>query len=95
MKLKNVQIYPIKDVPEELTQRCIELSKKLSAVIFKECEYYDPNIILGALSFCHASTLKHLISDDKEQIEMAAKLAAVGLIKNVNFLIEAQEGGEL
>lgn len=88
MKLKNVQAYPIKDVPDHLTQECGELGKILMKTIEPFIREKQPNIILGAFTFLHASILKVLISDDPKELELAVKMAAIGLIKNMDFLIE-------
>lgn len=94
MKLKNVQAYPIKDVPDHLVQECVDLGKQVARAICDECVGRDANIILGAVSFAHAVILKYYVSDERAQIERAAKLAAIGLLKNVDVLIAIQESGE-
>ncbi len=95
MKLKNVQAYPIKDVPDYLVQECSDLGVKLCKVIMDNVEGHNCNIILGAMSFVHASMIKHFISNDKEQVEKAGKLYAIGMLKNLDALIERHEKGEI
>lgn len=86
MKLKNVQAYDIKDVPENFKNECLELGKELAKVILPLMNEYDPNISLGALTFMHAAMIKHLISDKEDQQIKAVALSADALIRNVMFL---------
>lgn len=95
MKLKNVQAYPIKDVPDHLVQECANLGLKLCTLITDNIEGHDPNIVLGALSFVHASMIKNIISNDRDQVEKAGKLYAFAMLKNLDALIERHEKGEI
>lgn len=95
MKLRNVQAYPIKDVPDHLVEECHNLGKHLSFALLQECIGKHPNIILGAMCFAHAAMIKHFISDDKEQVEKAGQSYAIALLKNLDTLIEAQEKGNI
>lgn len=86
VKLANVQVYPINNVPDHLTHECSELGKTLCLEMEELLKDKDPNIVLGAINFFHSAMLKSCVSDDPEQQTKAAKLAAVALIKNVYFL---------
>lgn len=86
MKLKNVQAYPIKDVPDHLTYECQELGKKIIAKLIPDLSSHDPNIVLGAIGFFYAAMIKELISDDPEQLKKAVQLYALGLIRNVEAI---------
>ena len=97
MKLKNVQAYEIKDVPDHLTYECTEFGKEITKQILKLSGGKAPNVILGALTFAHAAFIKMFISDDPEELKKATLLYAKALVKNVewlsglNFLGEADE----
>ena len=43
------------------------------------------------MAFIHASMIKNLVSDKTEELEKATKLAALALIKNVEFLSRLTE----
>ncbi len=86
VKLKNVQAYPIKDVPDHLTHECAMLGQSIIIELVPMLKDKDPNIILGAFSFVFASMIKKLVSNDPEQLRSACKLYALGLIKNVEHL---------
>lgn len=94
MKLKNVQAYPIKDVPDHMTHECSELGKTLCLEIKDLFKNKESNIILGAITFFHAAMLKSLISDKPEQQIKAAEIAAIALIKNIYFLNNLEFGVE-
>lgn len=86
MKLKNIQAYPIKDVPDHLTHECSLLGQALIIEVKNLFESKNPNIVLGAISFFQAAIIKELVSDKPEEQKKAAKMAAIALIKNVYFL---------
>jgi len=86
MKLKNVQAYPIENVPDYITHECSQLGIALAMEVENLFKDKDPNIILGAVTFFHAAMIKKLISDDLTQQVKASELCALGLIKNVEFL---------
>lgn len=86
MKLKNVQCYPVDNVPDHLTNECIELAKSMVVVFEEISKGKEANIILGATTFLLASVVKSLVSDKLDEQKKAVQLAALALIKNVYFL---------
>lgn len=92
-KLKNVQFYSIDEVPEDLTNQCKDLAIQLAQMItpILEENKNEPNIIFGAITFLHAAIIKHLVSDDPEELQKATEIAAIGLLKNIEFLNEMKK----
>ena len=86
MKMKNVQAYPIENVPDHLIHECGEVGREMSELLLEKFRDKDPNIFLGGITFAYAAFIKHFISDDEEQLKKAAILYATGVIKNVEFL---------
>lgn len=86
MKLMNVQTYPIENVPDHITHECTQLGISLVVEVQSLFQGKDPNIILGAIAFFHSAMIKELISDKIEEQQKCAKMAALALIKNVDFL---------
>ena len=91
MKMHNVQAYPIPNVPDHLTHKCAVLAMEMSLLILDKYGKKDPNIFLGAVTFLHASVIKHVIADKREELKKCAELCAIGLLKNVDFLIDLME----
>lgn len=91
MRLRNVQAYPIKDVPDHLTFECQELGKLLMITLQPTLKEKAPHIVLGALTFLHAAIIKSLVSDDPEEVKKAAQITAFALLKNIDFLIEVDK----
>ncbi len=94
MKMHSVQAYPIEGVPDHLTHECAMLACEMCKTIIDKYGHNNPNIFLGAVTFLHASVIKHVISDKRDELEKTARLCAVGLIKNVDFLIKLMEEQE-
>ena len=95
MKLKHLKAYNTNDVPEHITQEINELSAILVQAIKPHLDGRSPNIVLCAFNFLHAGLLKMYVSDKREEIENAARLAAISIIKNVELLINLKEKGEV
>lgn len=88
MKLQNVQAYEKKEIAEELTKKCSTLAQKMALVIMEIAKGHDPNIVLGAMNFLHAATIKELVSDDPKEQSKALQSCCIGLMQNLNFLCE-------
>lgn len=91
MKHRNVQAYPIKNVPDHLVHECSQLGFTIALELASLLEKHDPNIVLGAIAFFHAATIKNLVSDDVEELIKASQLAAIALLKNVEILTNLKE----
>ena len=61
MKLKNVQAYPIENVPDFLVEECKDLGIKMLTSLIPYFQKHHPNIILGAMAFIHASMIKNQV----------------------------------
>jgi len=86
VKLKNVQAYPINDVPDHLVHECKQVGIELAKLIQDNFADTSPNVMLGAIAFLHASILSFHIVDDPEELSKATKQACVALIKNMENL---------
>src|SRR5690349_3818295 len=95
-KLKSVQAYPTKDVPDHMVHECQECGKEIVLAISKvmKSKNYHPNILLGGLGFAHAAFIKQMISDDPEELKKGTALFALALIKNVEHLANLKILGE-
>jgi hypothetical protein len=88
MRLKNVQAYPIKNVPDHITHECFEVGRAMGKLLLETFKDKDPNMFLGGLTFAYAAIIKQLVSDDPEELKKAAILYAKGLIENIELLGE-------
>lgn len=86
MKLRNVQAYPIDGVPDHIIQECADLGIKIGMELSETLKNHHPNIILGAINFFHAAMIKRCVSEKPEELEKATRLAAIAMIKNVEYL---------
>jgi len=88
MKMKNLKAYKIEDVPDHVIEEVNSLSEKLYKALIPYIKTAHPNVALAAFNFIHAAMIKHLISDDEEEIQKAVSAECKALIKNVNVLID-------
>ena len=86
MKLKHLKMYDTKDVPEHLVEEMVKLAKDMCAAVQPLVECHNPNIVLGALNFLHASILTTLISDNPEEQTKGVLFSAKALMRNVEML---------
>lgn len=83
MKLRFLSLHNTKDVPDHIMQECHDLARKMYASMLDASVGVDPNIFLGALNFIHAISLIENV--DPSCLDQGTKLAAITLIKNVEF----------
>ncbi len=86
-KLKLLSQHKIENTPdhilEEITRSCTDLVIKMLPII----ESMPPNIALNAIQWANAALIKHLVTNNPEELRKAAEWAAVELINNVEKLI--------
>lgn len=85
-KLKYIAAHKVENVPDHILQEMQVLAMKMGEVLHSWIDESEPNIALGALNWVHARVLKRLVSNDPEEIDKAARLTAVSLIKNIEIL---------
>ncbi len=86
MKMKNIQAYPINNVPDHLVHECGELGRDIIILLGEKYADKDSNILLGALTLAYATIIKSIISDDPEELKKAAFACIKALIKNLELL---------
>jgi hypothetical protein len=91
MKLKSLACFNTNDVPDHVLQEVIDLSTQLIMKIEPLFKDKNPNLILGAFSYAHAALIKIYVADRRDELEHAAKLHAMALIKNMDILIDKME----
>lgn len=90
-KIKPLSMHKIEDVPDHLLQEIIDYSEKLVSHMAPLIDSTHPNIALNAIQWANAVFIKHLITNNPEELRKAAKWAAVELLKNVEKLIDEME----
>ena len=84
-KLKYIAAHKVENVPDHILEEMQILAMKIGEALGPLIEESEPNIALGALNWVHASLIKRLVSDDPEEIDKAAKITAVSLMKNIKI----------
>lgn len=85
-KLKYIAAHKVENVPDHILEEMQILARKMGDVLRPLVETSEPNIALGALNWVHAGIIKRLVSDDPEEIDKAAKITAISLMKNIEML---------
>lgn len=91
MNLKDFSIHNIKDVPDHVVQEIRNLALSMTYALLPLVLKSDPNVSLSALNFVHAVMLHRLVVNDPEELDNAARCAALALVKNVEFAREENE----
>jgi hypothetical protein len=91
VKLKHIKMYDTKDVPDHIDEEVTALAVKIGIEISNLIKDKDTNLILSALNFVHAAMIKNIISDDPDELEKAAYIEALTLIKNIEFLSQIKK----
>jgi hypothetical protein len=86
VKLRNVQAYPTKNVPDHIVQECHDTAEEMCKLLELKFEGKSPNMILGAISFIHASLIKTCVVEEPKEISNATRNAMIALVKNIETL---------
>lgn len=91
-KLKLLSRHKIEKVPDHIIEEMIRASADLVVKMIPLIDSMPPNIALNAIQWTNAVLIKHLVTNNPEELRNAAKWAAVELIKNVEKLISEDSG---
>lgn len=86
VKLRNFQAYKTEDTPDFIMQEIEDLTKDMAEKLKHFIEKRSGNIVLAAMNFLMAGSIKYYVSEDPEQIRKAAQNYAIALIKNVQMV---------
>lgn len=85
-KLKYFSMNKIEELPDYLVNETRTLTEKMEQALLPLIGNADPNVVLGALNSIHATMIRHLVVDNPEELQKAAKLEALSFLKNVELL---------
>lgn len=88
VKLKMLSMHNVENVPDHLLQEMQEFAVKLSMEMIPIIDSVHPNIALAGLNWAQAGMLKHLITNNPDELRKAAKMSCIMLLKNMEILIE-------
>ncbi len=94
VKLKMLSMHHIEDVPDHVVHEMQEFALKLTMIVKPHIEEVSPNIAMAALNWMLPCMLKHLITNDPDELRKAAKMSCIMLLKNMDILIEQMENKE-
>jgi hypothetical protein len=98
VKLKHLKAYNTEDVPDHVVEEINHATEALGQALELAIdalndklkgdgqEVFGANVILCAFNRLHAAMIKHYISDDTEELKVAALVEARTLLKNIECL---------
>lgn len=96
-KLKALSMHKIENVPDHILEEMQEFATKLVLHVMPLINEASPNVALAALNWMVPLMIKHLVTENPEELRKAAKMSCCMLLNNMETLIEkdnAQSGGE-
>lgn len=90
-KLKLLSRHKVENVPDHILEEITNSSASLVMRMIPTIDNMPPNIALNAIQWASAVFIKHLVTNNPEELRKAATWAAVELVKNVEKLIEELE----
>jgi len=91
VKLKMLSMHKIENVPDHVIQEMQDFALKLIVEMAKHIDTVQPNIALAALNWAQSVMLKHLVTNNPEELRKAAKFSCAMLLNNMETLIEQME----
>ena len=88
MKLKALSMHKIENMPDHILQEMQDFAMKLTLANQPLIESVSPNIALAGLNWMLAVMVKHLVTEDPEELRKAAKMSCSMLLNNMEILIE-------
>ena len=86
VKMKNLKMYDIRDVPDHILQEMHNMAQKLLAAIAPVVRGADSNITMAAVGFLYAAVIDRLVDDDPEHKRKAYRNAAIAIMKNGSMI---------
>jgi hypothetical protein len=95
LKLKSLSFHKVENVPDHVLQEMQEFAAKLTIHNVPLIESVSPNVALAALNWMIPVMIKHLVTNNEEELRKAAKMSCAMLLNNMEILIkQMQEEGE-
>ncbi len=91
MKLKALSMHKLENVPDHLIEEMREFAEKLGKHNIRLVEGVSPNIALAGLNWMLAAMVKHLVTNDPEELRNAAKFCCHMMLKNMEILIDMEK----
>jgi hypothetical protein len=91
VKLKMLSMHKVENVPDHVLQEMQEFATNLTMSIQPIIESVSPNIALCGLNWMCAVMLKHLITNNPEELRKAAKMSCSMILNNMEILIAQME----
>ncbi len=88
VKLKALSMHNVENVPDHVLQEMQEFSVKLTMATVPHIESVSPNVALAGLNWMVPCMIKHLVTNDPEELRKAAKMSCIMLLKNMETLID-------
>lgn len=87
MKLKLLSMHKIENVPDHVLEEMHEFSYNLTQSILPVVNSVSPNVALSGLMWVHAVMIKHLVTEDPDELRKAAEFSCRMLLSNMEILI--------
>ena len=81
----------IENIPEDVIEEIEKLTQDLIFSMVPLIESVSPNIALNGLNWMVPVMLKHLVTNNPEELRKAAKMNCLMILKNMEMLIEEME----
>ncbi len=91
VKLKMLSMHKTENVPDHVIHEMQEFAVKLGMTLQPLIDSVSPNIAMGALNWTLAAMLKHLVTNNAEELRKCAKMSCVMLLNNMEILIDQME----
>lgn len=88
MKLKLLSLHKTDDIPDHILQEMETLSRKMLIAVMPLVDSASPNISLSAINWLLPVIIKHLVTNNHEELRKAAKFSCQMLLANMEILIE-------
>jgi hypothetical protein len=88
VKLKMLSLHNVEDVPDHILQEMQDFAAKLTIAVRPFVDSASPNVALAGLNWMLPVMLKHLVSNDPNELRKAARYSCKMLLSNMEILIE-------
>lgn len=91
VKLKLISTHKIKDIPDHVLQTIAEFTLRLSKHTMPLIDSVDPNIALAGINWLLPLVIKHLVTNNPEELNKAVFYSCEMLGQNMEILIKEME----
>lgn len=84
-------MHKTENVPDHLLQEMQEFAVKLTMKTIPYINEVSPNIALASLNWMVPCILKHLVTNNAEELRKAVEMSCIMLLKNMEILIDEME----